>query len=73
MPEADGPVSPTAFYLIPSLDGSREGVYYANTYHAEQRDRYARLFERGVATIFVSVAHLRSADDVAELALMLPG
>jgi uncharacterized protein (DUF885 family) len=40
VPEADAPHSPTAFYIWPSVDGSRDGVYFANTYHAEQRDRF---------------------------------
>jgi uncharacterized protein (DUF885 family) len=40
IPAAEAPTSPTAYYVTPSLDGSREGIYFANTYHAEQRDRF---------------------------------
>ncbi|CAN5291987.1 hypothetical protein BH23CHL9_BH23CHL9_09940 [soil metagenome] len=32
--EAD---SPPAFYMPPSIDGSRQGQYYINTYHPEER------------------------------------
>ncbi len=40
VPEADAPTSPTAFYVPPSIDGARDGVYFANTFQAEQRDRF---------------------------------
>jgi uncharacterized protein (DUF885 family) len=40
VPEADAPTSPTAYYVTPSIDGARDGVYFANTYQAEQRDRF---------------------------------
>lgn len=40
VPEADAPSSPPAYYVWPSLDGSRDGVYFANTYQAERRDRF---------------------------------
>ncbi|GAA0538702.1 hypothetical protein GCM10011581_05780 [Saccharopolyspora subtropica] len=33
--------TPIGFYLPPALDGSRPGVYFANTSRAEQRPRYA--------------------------------
>jgi uncharacterized protein (DUF885 family) len=40
VPEADAPGSPAAFYLWPSMDGRRPGIYFANTYRAEERDRF---------------------------------
>lgn len=40
VPAADAPTSPTAYYVTPSIDGTRDGVYFANTYRAEQRDRF---------------------------------
>jgi uncharacterized protein (DUF885 family) len=40
VPAAEAPGMPGAYYLLPSLDGSRPGTYYANTYHADQRARY---------------------------------
>jgi uncharacterized protein (DUF885 family) len=40
IPAADAPGSPAAYYMWPSMDGSRPGIYFANTYQAEQRDRF---------------------------------
>jgi uncharacterized protein (DUF885 family) len=40
VPDAEAPTSPTAYYVIPSMDGAREGIYRANTYRADQRDRF---------------------------------
>jgi uncharacterized protein (DUF885 family) len=40
VPPADGPGAPAAYYMMPSLDGRRPGVYYANTYQAQQRSRH---------------------------------
>ncbi|TDD91275.1 DUF885 domain-containing protein [Saccharopolyspora karakumensis] len=33
--------TPIGFYMSPALDGSRPGVYFANTLRAEQRPRFA--------------------------------
>jgi uncharacterized protein (DUF885 family) len=40
VPDAEAPTSAAAYYVMPSLDGTREGTYRANTYRAEQRARY---------------------------------
>jgi uncharacterized protein (DUF885 family) len=40
VPEVDAPSAPAAYYMIPSLDGIRPGIYFANTDKAEQRDRF---------------------------------
>ncbi|WP_328617611.1 DUF885 domain-containing protein [Amycolatopsis sp. NBC_00355] len=40
VPEADAASGTIAYYLQPSLDGSRPGTYYANTYEADQRPRF---------------------------------
>ncbi|SFW76767.1 DUF885 domain-containing protein [Amycolatopsis australiensis] len=40
VPEADAASGTIAYYLQPSLDGSRPGTYYANTYEAEKRPRF---------------------------------
>jgi uncharacterized protein (DUF885 family) len=40
VPEAEAPSAPTAYYMIPSMDGSRPGIYFANTYQAEERNRF---------------------------------
>jgi uncharacterized protein (DUF885 family) len=40
VPEADAPGAPAAFYLWPSMDGRRPGIYFANTHRAEERDRF---------------------------------
>lgn len=39
VPEQEAPGAPGAYYMPPALDGSRPGVYFANTYLAEERDR----------------------------------
>jgi uncharacterized protein (DUF885 family) len=40
VPPADAPGAPAAFYLWPSMDGSRPGIYFANTDRATERDRF---------------------------------
>jgi uncharacterized protein (DUF885 family) len=40
VPAATAPAAPAAYYMVPTLDGSRPGIYYANTYQAENRGRY---------------------------------
>jgi uncharacterized protein (DUF885 family) len=40
VPEADAPGAPAAFYMWPSMDGRRPGIYFANTHRAEERDRF---------------------------------
>jgi uncharacterized protein (DUF885 family) len=40
VPETDAPGAPPAYYLPPALDGSRPGIYFANTHQAAERDRH---------------------------------
>jgi uncharacterized protein (DUF885 family) len=40
VPEADAASGTIAYYLQPSLDGSRPGTYYANTHEADKRPRF---------------------------------
>ncbi|GAA3459795.1 DUF885 domain-containing protein [Saccharothrix longispora] len=40
VPAADAPGAPTAYYMPPSLDGTRQGTYFANTHRVEERFRY---------------------------------
>ncbi|MGQ0839695.1 DUF885 domain-containing protein [Actinokineospora sp.] len=40
VPEVDAAGAPAAYYMQPSLDGLRPGVYYANTDRAHERDRF---------------------------------
>jgi uncharacterized protein (DUF885 family) len=40
VPEADAPGSAAAYYMAPSMDGSRPGVYFANTYQVTERFRH---------------------------------
>jgi uncharacterized protein (DUF885 family) len=40
VPDTEAPGAPAAYYLQPALDGSRPGIYFANTYKAEERDRH---------------------------------
>ncbi|HZD99992.1 MAG TPA: DUF885 domain-containing protein, partial [Micromonosporaceae bacterium] len=39
VPADEAPGAPAAYYLQPALDGSRPGIYFANTYEASERDR----------------------------------
>ncbi len=51
VPAAEAPGAGVAYYTPPAMDGSRPGTYYANTYQAEQRDRFnseAIAFHEGV-------------------------
>ncbi|WP_018683387.1 DUF885 domain-containing protein [Actinokineospora enzanensis] len=40
VPAAEAPGAPAAYYMPPSLDGLRSGVYFANTDRAHERDRF---------------------------------
>jgi uncharacterized protein (DUF885 family) len=40
VPADEAPGAAGAYYMLPALDGSRPGIYYANTYRAEERERY---------------------------------
>jgi uncharacterized protein (DUF885 family) len=40
VPEQEAPSAPAAFYLWPSMDGQRPGIYFANTHRAHERDRF---------------------------------
>ncbi|AXB48549.1 hypothetical protein A4R43_16410 [Amycolatopsis albispora] len=40
IPESEAEGGTIAYYIQPPLDGSRPGVYYANTYRAEERPRH---------------------------------
>ena len=41
VPADEAPGAAAAYYLPPSLDGTRVGTYFANTYKAAERDRYS--------------------------------
>ncbi|OXM71883.1 MULTISPECIES: DUF885 domain-containing protein [Amycolatopsis] len=40
VPESDADAGTIAYYVEPALDGSRPGIYYANTFHAGERLRH---------------------------------
>jgi uncharacterized protein (DUF885 family) len=40
VPAVEAPGAPAAYYFQPTLDGSRPGVYFANTHRAEERGRF---------------------------------
>ncbi len=40
VPADEAPGAPGAYYVPAALDGSRPGIYFANTYRAEERHRY---------------------------------
>jgi len=41
IPEEAAPGAPGAYYIQPATDGSRPGIYFANTYQATERFRHA--------------------------------
>jgi uncharacterized protein (DUF885 family) len=41
VPAAEAPGAPAAYYVRPALDGSRPGIYFANTHQAAGRSRAA--------------------------------
>jgi uncharacterized protein (DUF885 family) len=40
VPPTDAPGAPAAYYVWPSMDGTRPGIYFANTDRATERDRF---------------------------------
>ena len=40
VPADEAPGAPAAYYMGPALDGSRPGIYFANTHKARERGRY---------------------------------
>jgi uncharacterized protein (DUF885 family) len=40
VPSNEAPGAPMAYYVWPSLDGQRPGIYFANTDRASERDRF---------------------------------
>jgi alkanesulfonate monooxygenase SsuD/methylene tetrahydromethanopterin reductase-like flavin-dependent oxidoreductase (luciferase family)/predicted kinase len=60
---------------VERLRGRTAAATFARTHHAgthaEQRERYAALAERGVRTVFVSPGHVQTAEDVLALAPMI--
>ena len=40
VPADEAPGAPGAYYFPPAMDGSRSGIYFANTHRAEERARY---------------------------------
>jgi alkanesulfonate monooxygenase SsuD/methylene tetrahydromethanopterin reductase-like flavin-dependent oxidoreductase (luciferase family)/predicted kinase len=60
---------------VEALRGRTAAATFARRHHAgtyaQQRERFARLTELGVRTVFLSPPHLATPEDVAELASML--
>jgi uncharacterized protein (DUF885 family) len=70
VPEAEGPGAPTAYYMAPALDGTRQGTYYANTYKARERDRYvseAIAFHEAVPGHHFQISLAQRLDDLPML------
>lgn len=40
VPAAEAPGAPMAYYMPPSMDGTRPGTYFANTYQPEERHKH---------------------------------
>jgi alkanesulfonate monooxygenase SsuD/methylene tetrahydromethanopterin reductase-like flavin-dependent oxidoreductase (luciferase family)/predicted kinase len=60
---------------VEALRGNTKAAAYAAAHHAgthaEQRERYARLTDSGVRSVFLALPHLRGAEDVLAAAPML--
>lgn len=60
---------------VEQLRGSTAAAKFAQTHragtHAEQRERYAALADKGVRTVFLALAHVQTPADVLALAPML--
>ena len=62
--------SPPAFYMPPSLDGSRQGQYYINTYQPEERQLHkiaAITFHEATPGHHFQIAHRDGAEGAARL------
>jgi hypothetical protein len=61
---------------VETLRGNRPAAAFARAHHAgtyaEQRERYHRLLDSGVRTVFISPVQLRDAQDVLDLGAALP-
>jgi hypothetical protein len=70
-----GPDRDEVWSRVEALRGRTSAAAYARTHqagtYAEQRERYARLAELGVRTVFLSPPHLTGPDDVLALSPML--
>jgi uncharacterized protein (DUF885 family) len=40
VPDDEAPGASGAYYMPPAVDGSRPGIFFTNTYNAQERDRY---------------------------------
>lgn len=64
-----------AWARVERLRGRVNAATFARTHHAgphaEHRERYAALADKGVSTIFLALGHLQSPEDVLDLAPMI--
>jgi hypothetical protein len=62
---------------VERLRGRTRAATYARTHHAgtyaEHRERYARLGDLGVRTVFLAPPHVAGPDDVLGLAPLIAG
>ncbi len=75
VPESDGPSAAQAYYMAPSGDGSRPGIYYTNTYRVEERFRFIAesvAFHEGVPGHHFQVGIAHELDGVAPLRKLVP-
>lgn len=75
VPTAEAPGAPGAYYMEPAMDGSRPGTYFANTYQAEQRDKFtgeAVAFHEGVPGHHFQLTIAQELDDLPLLRKIAP-
>ncbi|WP_414938667.1 DUF885 domain-containing protein [Amycolatopsis sp. cmx-11-51] len=75
VPESDGPSAAQAYYLTPSADGTRPGVYYTNTYRVEERFRFIAesvAFHEAVPGHHFQACLSHALDDVPSLRKLVP-
>ncbi|UMP05314.1 DUF885 family protein [Amycolatopsis sp. EV170708-02-1] len=75
VPEADGPSAAQAYYMPPSADGSRPGVYSTNTYRVTERFRFIAesvAFHEAVPGHHFQACVSFELDDVPRLRKLVP-
>jgi uncharacterized protein (DUF885 family) len=75
VPGAEAPGAAAAYYLQPALDGSRPGIYFANTYRATERSRAtyeALAFHEGVPGHHFQLTLAQELTDLSVLRRLAP-
>jgi uncharacterized protein (DUF885 family) len=75
VPASEAPGAPAAYYMLPAVDGSRPGIYFANTHQAAERGRAtyeAVAFHEGVPGHHFQLTLAQELTDLPLLRRLLP-